>query len=267
MLACTAPVHRPRTLDEALRVRAETPAATVLAGGTDVLVYMEAGVLAPSAVIDLWGCAGLRGIALDAGQLRIGATTTYTDLVRDDRVPSVLREAALTVGAVQVQNRGTVGGNVCNSSPAGDTLPVWLALDADFELRSVRGTRRVAAAAFWQGYKQTSLAADELLTAIYLPDVGGEAHFRKVGTRMAQSISKVVFCGRRAQGVARLAFGAVGPVPLRVLAAEAAMVAGAPVNEVVRLVREGITPIGDVRSTADYRRRVAGNAVRRWLEG
>lgn len=265
MLACTAPVTRPRTLADALRARADQPGATLIAGGTDIMVYMEAGVLRPSAVIDLWGCAGLRGIEVRGNELCIGAVSTHTDVAMDPRVPAVLRDAALTVGAVQIQNRGTVGGNICNSSPAGDTLPVWLALDADFELSSVRGVRRVAASDYWQGYKQTALDADELLTAIYLPDVEGEAHFRKVGTRMAQAISKVIFCGRRSRGVARLAFGAVGPVPLRVKAAEDALVAGAPVDEVVRLVREGIVPIDDVRSTRDYRARVAGNVVGRWL--
>ena len=265
MLASNAPVLRPRSLAEALRLRREHPTATVLAGGTDVFVYMEAGALAPSGVIDLWGCEGLRSIGLDRGTLRIGAMSTYTDLVSSGLVPGVLKEAALTVGAVQIQNRGTVGGNICNSSPAGDTLPVWLVLDAEFELASVSGTRRVAAADFWQGYKKTARNDDELLVAIYLPDVRGEAHFRKVGTRMAQSISKVVFAARRAAGEARIAFGAVGPVPMRIPAAETAVANGAPAAEVLALVAAGICPIDDVRSTSDYRRRVTTNVVRRWL--
>lgn len=265
MLASTAPVQRPRTLAEALQMRADHPDATVLAGGTDVFVYMEAGVLAPGRVLDLWGCTGLRGISVDGGVLRIGAMTTYTDLVEHGLVPQVVKDAALTVGAVQIQNRGTVGGNICNGSPAGDTLPVWLVLDAEFELASVRRHRRVPACDYWLAYKKSQLQADELLIAVHLPDVQGAAHFRKVGTRMAQSISKVVFAARRADGEARIAFGAVGPVPLRVRPAEAGVAQGAPVDEVVALVRAGITPIDDVRSTKDYRARVAGNVVRRWL--
>lgn len=265
MLASTAPVVRPRTLADALAMRNDNPDATVLAGGTDVFVYMEAGVLAPTRVIDLWGCAGLRGIAIESGALRLGALTTYTDLVVHPLVPNVVREAALTVGAVQIQNRGTIGGNICNGSPAGDTLPVWLALDAEFELHSVDGTRRVSAAEYWLAYKKSKLQPNELLVAVHLPDVQGIAHFRKVGTRMAQSISKVVFAARRGDGVARMAFGAVGPIPFRLPAAEAAVVQGATPDEVVALVHAGISPITDVRSTKEYRLRVAGNIVRSWL--
>ena len=265
MLASAAPVWQPRTLAEALALRADHPEATVLAGGTDIFVYMEAGVLDPAAVIDLWRCAELRSIRLESGALRIGAMSTYTDLVSSGLVPAVLKEAALTVGAVQIQNRGTVGGNICNSSPAGDTLPVWLVLDAEFELASVNGTRRVAAVDFWHGYKKTARDPHELLTAIWLPDTPGVAHFRKVGTRMAQSISKVVFAARRADGVARIAFGAVGPIPARIPEAERAVENGASTARVVELVQAGIAPISDVRSTRDYRLRVSGNVVRRWL--
>lgn len=265
MLASTAPVARPRTLADALAMRNDDPDATVLAGGTDVFVYMEAGVLAPTRVIDLWGCVGLGGIGIVDAHLRLGATTTYTQLVQHPLVPNILKEAALTVGAVQIQNRGTIGGNICNGSPAGDTLPVWLALDAVFELQSVNGSRRVPAAEYWLAYKKSQLQPNEILVAVHLPEQGGTAHFRKVGTRMAQSISKVVFAARRADGVARLAFGAVGPVPFRVPAAEAAVVRGASVDEIVATVHAGIAPITDVRSTKDYRLRVAGNIVRRWL--
>lgn len=266
MLACTARVLTPRNRTEALAMRAENPAATLLAGGTDVMVYMEGGTLAPSQVINLWGCADLRGITNEGGFLRIGALTTYTDLVNHPLVPAVVKQASLTVGAVQIQNRGTVGGNICNGSPAGDTLPVWLALDAEFELQRVGGRRIVRAADYWLGYKKSLLANDELLTAVLLPDVSGTAHFRKVGTRMAQSISKVVFAGRRSDGEARIAFGAVGPVPMRLPAAEAALAAGAALDEVLSLVRVGVAPISDIRSTENYRRQVSVNVVRRWLE-
>lgn len=265
MLASPAPVASPRTLADALAMRNDHPEATVLAGGTDVFVYMEAGVLAPTRVINLWGCAGLSGIGVENGALRLGANTTYTQLIQHPLVPNILKEAALTVGAVQIQNRGTIGGNICNGSPAGDTLPVWLALDAEFELQNIHGKRRVPAAEYWLGYKISKLQPNELLVAVHVPDLTGSAHFRKVGTRMAQSISKVVFAARRADGLARIAFGAVGPIPFRVREAEAAVVRGASTDEIVALVGAGIAPITDVRSTKDYRLRVAGNIVRRWL--
>jgi CO/xanthine dehydrogenase FAD-binding subunit len=267
MLRCEAEVFRPNTLDEALRMRADMPDATVLAGGTDIMVYLEAGVLKPTRFIDLWGCPGMRELRFVTGGQLYGAGLTCTDVLRSLHAHPLLREAAATVGAVQIQNRATLGGNICNSSPAGDTLPVWLALRAEFELACLRGFRRVPAAAFWRGYKRLDMQPDELLVGIRVPPLTGHTHFRKVGTRMAQAISKVVFAGRYRPGKeACLAFGAVGPVPLQCAAAEAALVAGAPVREVVRLVESEVAPIDDVRSTAVYRRKVAGRVVARWLE-
>ncbi len=259
-------VVRPRSLAEALDLRAAHPAATVLAGGTDVMVAMESRTLQPTTVIDLWGCPEFRGQEAVPEGHRFGAGFTCTDVMRFADSPPLLAAAAATVGAVQIQNRATLGGNICNASPAGDTLPVWLALDAEFEVASVRGHRRVPAASFWQGYKKIDLQPDELLVAVIVPTCVGQVHFRKVGTRLAQSISKVVFAGRHDAGrAARLAFGSVGPVPLRCRRAEAALVAAAPVEEVVRLVREEIAPLDDIRSTAHYRRQVAGAVVARWL--
>jgi CO/xanthine dehydrogenase FAD-binding subunit len=228
-------------------MRADHPDATVLAGGTDIMVYLEAGSLHPTRILDLWGVDELRGI----GGGHFGALCTYTQVIRHGDTPDVLRESALTVGAAQIQNRGTLGGNIANASPAGDTLPVWLALDASFEVASIRGARLVP-------------ASDELLTAIHVPPVRGRTCFRKVGTRMAQSISKVVFAGRYLPGEeARLAFGSVGPIPARLPGVEAAMVTRGPV--VADLVGDAIAPIDDVRSTGRYRRRVARNIVEHWF--
>lgn len=264
MAAATA--VRPRSLTEALELRAAHPAATVLAGGTDVMVAIESRTLQPTALLDLWGCPGLRGQEAVPEGHRYGAGFTCSDVLRFAGSPPLLAAAAATVGAVQIQNRATLGGNICNASPAGDTLPVWLALDAEFEVASVRGRRRIPAASFWRGYKKIDLQPDELLIAVIVPPSAGQVHFRKVGTRLAQSISKVVFAGRHDPGrQARLAFGSVGPVPLRCLRAEAALVGGAPVEEIVRLVREEIAPLDDIRSTAQYRRQVAGAVVARWL--
>ena len=150
----------------------------------------------PDRILDLWGLDALRGIAVDGDAVSLGALTTYTDIRRSavcrEHLP-VLVEAAATIGAAQIQNRGTIGGNVANASPAGDTLPVLLAAGASFVVGSVRGERTIRADAFWPAYRQTALAPDELLLRIRIPLLAGrEMRFRKVGTRRAQSISKVV---------------------------------------------------------------------------
>src|SRR5258707_13975000 len=150
----------------------------------------------PDGILDLWGLDELRGIALEGDTISLGALTTSTEIRRSalcrEHLP-VLVEAAATIGAAQIQNRGTLGGNVANASPAGDTLPVLLAADASFVLGSARGERSVPAAEFWPAYRRTALAPDELLVRIRIPLLAGrEMRFRKVGTRRAQSISKVV---------------------------------------------------------------------------
>lgn len=266
MLSSSAPVVRAHTLAEALRLRADHPDATVLAGGTDVMVFLELDAIHPSLLLDVWPCTELRHVSGS----RIGALATWTDVARCAQLPEALRDCARTVGAPQIQNRGTVGGNIVNASPAGDSLPMWLALDAEFELASVRGTRRVAAADFWLGYRKTALAPDELLTAVHLPPLRGTLHYRKVGTRLAQAISKVVLGARIVVegGVvtdARVALGSVAPVPVRARHVEAALL-GRPVDPAAAdAIVDDIAPIDDIRSTADYRRTVARNVVRGWL--
>src|SRR6188472_3142069 len=190
------PVTSPRALAEAYAVLADGPARPI-AGGTDLMVALT-GELGepPDRILDLWGLEELRGIALDGDTISLGALTTYTEIRRSalcrEHLP-VLVEAAATIGAAQIQNRGTLGGNVANASPAGDTLPVLLAADASFVLGGPRGERVVAAKDFWVAYRRTALAPDELILRIRIPAPGGrEARFRKVGTRRAQAISKVV---------------------------------------------------------------------------
>src|SRR6188474_3378216 len=190
------PVTSPRALTEAYAVLAGGPARPI-AGGTDLMVALT-GELGepPDRVLDLWGLDELRGIALDGDTISLGALTTYTEIRRSalcrEHLP-VLVEAAGTIGAAQIQNRGTLGGNVANASPAGDTLPVLLAADATFVLGSGRGERIVPAAEFWPSYRQTALASDELILRISFPLTGQRrVRFRKVGTRRAQAISKVV---------------------------------------------------------------------------
>ncbi len=269
MLASAAPVHRAHTLAEALAQRAAHPHATLLAGGTDLMVFIELGSVAPTAIIDLWACRELRGITTDGRT--IGALTTWTDLARHAAIPAALRECARTVGAPQIQNRGTVGGNIVNASPAGDSLPLWLALDAIFELASVRGTRHVPASEFWLGYRKTALATDELLTRVHLHPHGDDRlGYRKVGTRRAQAISKVVLGGRLRlrDGIvtdARVALGSVAATPIRARHVEAALV-GHPIDlAAADAVTRDITPIDDIRSTAAYRNTVARNVIRAWL--
>src|SRR5918993_3720285 len=190
------PVTSPRALADAYEMLAAGPARPI-AGGTDLMVALT-GELGepPERILDLWALDELRGIGLDGETISIGALTTYTEVRRSDlcreHLP-VLVEAAATIGAAQIQNRGTLGGNIVNASPAGDTLPVLLAADASFVVGSARGERTVDATDFWPAYRQTALAPDELLLRIRIPIVAGrELRFRKVGTRRAQSISKVV---------------------------------------------------------------------------
>lgn len=276
MRTSQAPVLTPKSLAEALALRAAHPGAMPIAGGTDVMVYLEAHQIDPPAFIDLWGLDGLCAIEAVEGGLRIGAAVSFSQLVEDARVAGAaptLVEAARTVGARQIQNRGTIGGNIANASPAGDSMPVLLSLDAVVEVASAaRGARRVGLDAFYRGYKRVDLAADELITGVFVPGVSAadRCHFRKVGTRMAQSISKVVLGARvRVEGgvvsEARVAWGSVAAMPVRSAAVEAALV-GRPVHVgAAAKVREDITPIDDVRSTADYRLAVAERVLGSWL--
>lgn len=269
MLASDAPVYTAKTLSELLHLRARHPEAVLLAGGTDVMVFLEADRLNAPAFLNIWGCEGLQGISADG--LKIGALCTWAELREHPALPAALRACARTVGAAQIQARGTVGGNIANASPAGDSLPIWLALDARFTLQSLRGQRQVSAADFFLGYRKTALAPDEILVDIQLPAQSGELYYKKVGTRLAQAISKVVL-GASIEvegGVVRslrVALGAVAPIPLRCATLEQAMIGGPVRPELATLVQQDIRPIDDVRSSARYRSRVAENIVRTWLE-
>ena len=278
MLSSNAAVLTPSTLGEALELRAQNPDAVPLAGGTDVMVFLELGSIDPKSFIDLWGVRELDTIeSKPDGGLRIGALVTYTTMVADTRVqasaPS-LCEAARTVGARQIQNRGTLIGNIANASPAGDSLPVLLALDAEVELASAaRGTRMVAMNDLYTGYRQLDMAADELITAVHLPPAHPDDHhyYRRVGTRLAQAISKVVMGARiRIEGrkvtQARIAYGSVAATPVRLPLVEQALVGRAVDPAVAGLVAQAIQPIDDIRSTSDYRLAVAQRILEGYLE-
>ena len=267
---------RPRTLAEAVEARAQHPDWMVLAGGTDLMVNANHRP-APAGIVDLWRLSELRGIT-QTDVLTIGAGTTWLEVQRHPDVVERFRplaEAAREIGALQIQARGTIGGNIGTSSPVGDSLPVLLAFDAELELASVRGHRRVPYREFCTGYRKTQLAPDELIIAAHLPLIQTRARtaWRKVGTRRAQSISKVmgaavIFLDGDVVTTARVGLGAVADRPIRVAAVEQA-VAGLPLGKAAdaarAALRTAIKPIDDIRSTASYRSEVAENLVARFF--
>lgn len=270
----------PRTLDEALARLADEPGRwRPFAGGTDLMVLFEMGKLPHLEYLSLAKLEELRGIQEREAEVVVGALTTYTDVRRNatlQREFPLLCQAAAETGGVATQNRGTLGGNIANASPAADTPPVLLAYGATLELVSRRGTREVDYAGFHRGYKQMDLAPDELIRAIRLPrpSGGGRQTFRKVGTRRAQAISKVCFAGWFSQSderVAdiRLAFGSVGPAVVRARRAEEALRGGAldpaRAERAVAALAADIAPIDDDRSSARYRLFVAQNLLRSFL--
>jgi CO/xanthine dehydrogenase FAD-binding subunit len=260
---------RPRSVADALRLLRDEGPLVPLAGCTDVYVNLNFGTLPAKRFIDLWPLDELRRIRVSNGALSIGALATYTALIRSPlvrkRLP-MLAAAAREIGGVQIQNRGTLGGNVANASPAGDTLPVLAVAEATIVLSSAKETRRVPFGAFYTGYRRSVMRSDELIAAIEFPRVEGRQWFRKVGTRAAQAISKVVMAGVRS-GAPRIGLGSVAPTVVRLPRTEAALASGAPVGEARKTLEAEIEPIDDLRSTAEYRRRVAGNLLEQfWRE-
>jgi CO/xanthine dehydrogenase FAD-binding subunit len=275
------PVESPPTLGDAYRLLADSGTAwRPVAGGTDLLVQIAADVgPPPERVLDIWGLDELRGISLEGDELVIGALTTYTDLRASALVAELLpalTAAAATIGSAQIQNRGTIGGNLVNASPAGDTLPIWLATDSQVVLGSAAGERSVLAGEFFPAYRETARRDDELVLRVRVPLLPRRhVRFRKVGTRRAQAISKVVLAlswitaDDGAWQDTRVALGSVAATPIRARATEAALDGRHPVritaDEAVTALEGEITPIDDVRSTADYRRHVAGRVLHRLI--
>jgi CO/xanthine dehydrogenase FAD-binding subunit len=259
-------LERPRSLKAALSMLAREPGLTPIAGCTDIYVSMQFGALTERRFVDLWPLDELRGIAVDGDTLRVGALTTYTEMVAsplvNKRLP-MLVAAAREVGGAQIQNRGTLGGNVANASPAGDTLPVLAAADARVVLRSERGQRTVPFESFYTGYRTSVRRPGELIAAIEFPPVHGRQWWRKVGTRRAQAISKIMVAGvRGASGVdVRVAFGSVGPTVILATKAAAILRRGGSIAEAQAALLTEIAPIDDIRSTRDYRAAVAANLL------
>jgi CO/xanthine dehydrogenase FAD-binding subunit len=261
-------LERPRSLDEALRFLHDDHELMPIAGCTDVYVQLEFGQTPSQRYLDLWRLDELRGIREADDVLIFGALTTYSDLIRSRTVQEwlpMMVDAARLVGGVQIQNRGTLGGNIANGSPAGDSLPVLAAADATVVLRSVNETRRVPLTQFYTGYRQSVMRPAELIVAIEVPPVPGTQWFRKVGTRAAQAISKLVMAAVRAD-TPRIAIGSVAPTVVRLTRTETALAAGS-LAEAQEVMLQEIAPIDDLRSTAQYRRRVATNLLARfWYE-
>lgn len=264
----TLELREPASLREALVMLDEDPELIPLAGATDLFVALNAGTLPGQRFLNLWGLGGLRSITLRGEVLSIGALATFAGIARSRavraRVP-MLAAASLQVGGVQIQNRGTIGGNIANASPAGDSLPVLSAIEAQVVLKSRREERRVPFTDFFTGYRASVRQADELIVAVEVGPVEGAQWFRKVGTRAAQSISKVVMAGVRAASP-RLAIGSVGATVIRLRRVEEVLANGGSIDDAVVTLAAEIQPIDDLRSSALYRTRVAGNLLRRFWE-
>lgn len=253
----------PRSLKDALRLRHEEPDAMPLAGCTDIYVALNFGTLPARRFLNLWTLDALRGIDVLDGVVRIGALTTYTALIQSPIVARhlpMLVAASREVGGPQIQHRGTIGGNVANASPAGDTLPVLAVAQAVVELHSVRGLRLVPFTDFYTGYRTSAAAPDELIVALHVPTPQGRQWFRKVGTRAAQAISKIVIAGVGGRQP-RIAFGSVAPTVVRLPQTERVLASGGTILEAQQQMQSEISPIDDVRSTAAYRRQVAANLL------
>jgi len=253
-------VLSPLSLEEALRLKAERPDAVPIAGGTDVMVSINFDRLRPGTLLNLNEVPELRGWSRENGTLRLGAGLTYAEAMEEPLAGLLpaLAEASRTVGSPQIRNRGTIGGNLGTSSPAGDALPPLLVSAAQVELASVRGTRVVALTDFLVGPKQNVLADDELVVGL-LVETGGRQTFMKVGPRNAMVIA-VVSLAVRVDGDLRAAFGSAGPVPTLVRA---------PLSDAESfpdLVAEAASPIDDVRGTAAYRRHALRVLTKRALD-
>ena len=281
--ARTMTVLSPRSAAEAVRLFAKNPGALPLAGGTDLMVGWNMGLLNGRTVVDLARVGEWKKIKAAKGSVLIGSMVTHSDIQKHPVVRSrfpLMVEACATVGAAQIQNRGTLGGNIANASPAGDTFPPLAVYDARVHCVGPAGRRVVSIHQIFAGVKKTSLKPGELIEAIELPfpvKPPTRAVFRKVGTRAAQSISKTMFAGLlwlRPDGTVadvRLAFGSLAPTVKRLRAAEAFLSGkrlDAPV--VARagdLLASDVSPIDDIRSTRVYRAAVSRNLLMRFLEG
>lgn len=271
-------LETPRTLSEALD-KLSTGQYRAFAGGTDLMVLFEAGKLPAGSFLDITRLDEMKGIKVADGVVEIGGLTTYSEILSNstlkDEFP-LLCEAARLTGAVAIQNRGTLGGNIANGSPAADSPPALLVYDTEIELVSKEGSRRVGYEGFHKAYKKMDLAPGELISKIIVKrnTQNWQQYYRKVGTRKAQAISKVCIAaagvkkGKQFEFV-RISLGSVAPIPLRLKKVEA-LVTGQSASDVLfenarQVAISEISPIDDIRSTKEYRLEVAANLVADFL--
>jgi CO/xanthine dehydrogenase FAD-binding subunit len=267
---------QPTSLAEVLALLQREPDTwKPFAGGTDLMVLLESGKLRERNYVDIWNLTELRGVNLSDSHVTLGALTTYTEVQSHEVLRQefpMLCQAASETGGLAIQNRGTVGGNIVNASPAADSPPALLAYDAELELTAQTGARWIPYHTFHTGYKEMDLRANELLTRIRMPRPAQDVrhYYRKVGTRKAQAISKVCFAATaRLSGNIlddlRLAFGSVAPIPLRCLKTEDKLrgrtIDQSLIAEATAELRREITPIDDIRSSQNYRLRVSQNLL------
>jgi xanthine dehydrogenase small subunit len=273
-------VQSPRSLAEAYGLLAERGhSMKIIAGGTDLMVLMNAHQLDSSEFLDIWRIDELRGISEQGSFLRIGALTTYSQLIKSELVqryaPSLVA-ASRTIGAIQIQNRGTIGGNIVNASPAGDTLPVLAAYDSLVEIGSSRGKEAISFNEFYQGYRRTRLEPDQLVLSVLVPKLGEKERdfFWKVGTRRAQAISKTMMAAKaatRARLIDKISIGigSVAPTVIRAHHTErlltGALLDDDLIEQARRMIANEISPITDLRSTERYRRTVTANVLVKFL--
>lgn len=273
--------ERPASLPEAIALYSMHGGRyPILAGGTDLVVQWRSGATSPEGFIDVSALDELSIIGEKEDSIEIGALTTHAQIAASKIVAKhlpVLKIACKTIGAAQIQNRGTIGGNIMNASPAGDTLPVLAACDSELTVQGMKSVRTIPVIQFFTGYRKTSLAPDELLTHIKFPKMEKEefAGFYKIGTRRAQAISKVVVCCRATivhGGIKKIAIGigSVAPTVVRAPGTEALLKGKAITKSLIDLARHSLEdevhPIDDVRSTAAYRKFVCGSLIARFLE-
>ncbi|MDP6323349.1 MAG: xanthine dehydrogenase family protein subunit M [Acidimicrobiales bacterium] len=270
-----------KSVNEACAVLAENPATTVLAGGTDLMVQANRGMKSMDSVLDLSRVPELKEWTLEDSEIVLGAGISYTDLAKPQiaTVVPALAQAARTVGSPQIRNAGTLGGNLATASPAGDTIPVLVAMDAVLQLKSSSGNREVAITDFITGVKTNALQAGEIIQSITMPVFQGPQEFLKVGTRNAMVISVVSlalvtdYLGKKL----RVGVGSVSPVPFRATAAEEfisqefdwetnSSLSEEVINKFSDMVADSTKPIDDHRGTADYRKHAVGVLAKRALE-
>jgi len=276
----TMTVLRPRSAAEALRLYASNPEAIPLAGGTDFMVGWNAGQANGLTILDLAAARSWTHIEATKAAVTIGALATHAEIQRDKHVRRhlpLLVAACGTVGGLQIQNRGTLGGNIANASPAGDTFPPLAVYEATIEIASARGRRRVAFGSIFAGVKKTVLGPGELIEAIHvpIPRTPSRQLWRKVGTRAAQAISKTMVAGLLWLGrdgtvtELRFALGSMAPTVRRLSKAEAFVegkrLSREVIHEACALMKQDVAPIDDMRSTAEYRLAVSQNLLAGFL--